>query len=508
MELRGSPSSGLRPPSPPGGGEGTESSSNDIALRDIMTPSENHRDNQHLESHCSTAMSRRRFVAATAGSVIAGATAWTGAKSAFAANEKSHARHGRITITDIEVHDIAVEYNDWIAYQLNHFYGPWDRRSVYVVHTDIGLTGLGEGQGDSPEVVEKYIGTSPFDWIGDETSLGLGTAMYDPMGKAAGVPVYKLFGRKFRSWVPNASWTVSTHPRRMAEALQRYSERGFTWMKFHLSPFENVIDQLEAMQAVAPEGFRVHFDFTMGGSNDHMPELLEKMAKYPITGCFEDPLAARDVEGYVELRKRVKVPLVLHHSPLGATYSVLRGAADAYMLGHSRIGRSMRRSGLMAAADTPFMLQNVGGRITQSMTTHMQAAFKTASFPFVCLAECWKSDVVHERKDPTNGFLRVSEVPGLGVTLDKAELERLEKLSLPEQQKWIIRTRYKNGTVMHNIADPENSIFMVRPDVNRQLPPMSYDAPLSTEYWDDDGSPEYQAMFKRIEREGVVLQKT
>jgi hypothetical protein len=36
---------------------------------------------------------------------------------------------------------------------------------------------------------------------------------------------------------------------------------------------------------------------------------------------------------------------------------------------------------------------------------------------------------------------------------------------------------------------------------------MSYDSPISTEYWDDDGSPEYRAMFERIEREGIVLEK-
>ena len=36
---------------------------------------------------------------------------------------------------------------------------------------------------------------------------------------------------------------------------------------------------------------------------------------------------------------------------------------------------------------------------------------------------------------------------------------------------------------------------------------MSFDAPLATEYWDDDGSPEYKAMFKRLETEDIVLEK-
>ena len=59
---------------------------------------------------------------------------------------------------------------------------------------------------------------------------------------------------------------------------------------------------------------------------------------------------------------------------------------------------------------------------------------------------------------------------------------------------------------MYNIADPKNSLFMVRPDRSRLIP-MSYTAPISTTYWDDDGSAEYKETFARIEREGVVLER-
>ena len=169
----------------------------------------------------------------------------------------------------------------------------------------------------------QYIGSNPFDWIGDETSLEPGTAMYDLMGKAAGVPVYKLFGQKHRSWVAAAAWTVSTHPDRMANAVLAYASQGHRWMKFHLSPFENVIDQTEAMQAVAPEGFKIHYDFTMHGTQDHMPSLLDRLSEYEIAGCFEDPLPGEDLDGYRELKLRSKRPIVLHHFPMGATYEVL-----------------------------------------------------------------------------------------------------------------------------------------------------------------------------------------
>jgi len=409
-------------------------------------------------------------------------------------------------VSEIEIHEITVPYHDWLAYPLNHYYGP-SRRTVYVVHTDNGLTGLGEsGTPEPQEVIDQYLGSNPFAWIGDETSLGLGTAMYDLMGQAADVPVYKLFGQQHRSWVPVGSWTVSTHPERMAEAVTHYATRGYTWMKYHLSPFENVFDQTEAMQRVAPPGFKVHYDFTMHGTDDHMPELLDKLAEYPLAGCFEDPLPPGDIEGYIDLRKRAKLPIVLHHFPLGASYEVLMSPADIYMLGHSRIGDAVRRAGLFAAAGKPFMLQNVGGAITRAMTVHMMAAFPTATFHCHNDTETWQSDVVKERLEPINGFVRVPEKAGLGLTLNREALEQLKHLEVPPQKKWIIKSRFQNGTRMYNIADPDQSIFMVRPDRSRLIS-MSYAAPIETEYWDDDGTEAYRAIFRRIEREGMVLER-
>jgi len=42
------------------------------------------------------------------------------------------------------------------------------------------------------------------------------------------------------------------------------------------------------MEAVAPEGFKIHYDFTMGGTDDHIPELVDALSQYGISGCCED----------------------------------------------------------------------------------------------------------------------------------------------------------------------------------------------------------------------------
>ena len=410
-------------------------------------------------------------------------------------------------VTEIEVHEISLPFKDWLHYPLSH-YGPPTRRTIYVAHTDTGLIGLGDGgRVVDPAVLERYIGSSPFDWMGDELSLPLGMAMYDLMGQAAGVPVYKLFGQKYRSWVPVGSWTVSTHPDHMAEAVQRYASMGYTWMKYHLSPFENVFEQTEAMQAVAPSGFRVHYDFTGGGTDDHMGDLLTRLQEYPIAGCFEDVMDEKDIEGSIDLRQRIRLPIVRHRAALDCTHEVLMGAGDAYIRGHQLLGPVTRQAGLFGAGNIPFSIQNVGTTISRAMTTHMMASFPSANLHFHTDTETWTDDVVHERLEPINGCVRVSEKPGLGLSLDRDALERLKNLELPAPSRWIIASSFANGAQMYFPMDPDASgHFMVRPDWKRGLVPFSFCAPIKTRYWDDDGGAEFEQMYARLKREGMVLE--
>lgn len=438
------------------------------------------------------------------GGALCAAWGWRTPQGTWA-EEKARSNHPRLRITDIEMHSIEVPYHDWAAYEMNHFYGP-TRRTIIVVRTNSELVGLGEE--DEPlagHIIDQAVGTNPFDWMGTDISRGLGTAMYDLMGQAAGVPVYKLIGPKHRSWVPIAAWTVSTHPQRMANTVLKLASLGYTWMKYHLSPFENVIDQMEAMQHVAPDGFRIHHDFTMGGTDDHVFELLEAISRYRIAGCFEDPLPERDIQGYAELRAKCRLPIYYHHSPLGAGHETQFRAADGYIMGGPAVGSAIRHAGLFEMLDLPFSLQCVGGTITRAMTVHLHAAFKAATLHFNTDTETWSDDVTKERLEPINGWIRVPETPGLGVSLDPVALERLKKLRLPECPNWIIKTRFRSGATMYNLANTRDPLFMVRPDKRHQIT-LSYNGPVTTEWWDPDGTPEFRRMMERLEKEGMVLE--
>ena len=406
-------------------------------------------------------------------------------------------------ITDIEAHPITLEFNDWHADALMHFHGSSGlQRSIFIAHTDTGLEGLGEGRA-TPEMVEQYIGTDPFDWIDDTTSLALGKAMYDLMGKHLGIPAHKLFGKRVRAWVPLGSWTVSQAPAAMAEEVRRFSDMGYTWMKYHTTPFQNVLEQTAAMQEVAPPGFKVHYDFNGGRTNDDILGLIRQLATFPIAGMVEDVMNQADLEGHRLLCEKSPLPVLLHGLAFDGMRELQAEAADGYILGNSPIGEQMRRAGLLAGFARPFLIQNGGGAMTLSFLTQLSSTFPTATLPHYTDANVWKSDVVKERFEVVRGYMKVPEKPGLGVTLDRDELERLKSLPMPICPPFIVRCHYAGGRTLHFMHDPEEARnFLCIPDL-ASMPQCGYADPVETEYWDDDGSEEFRSMLAQC-REGPV----
>ena len=109
----------------------------------------------------------------------------------------------KIKITDIEAHEVLPPYHDYHAEWLFRYQGLHSRlRTIYIVKTDAGIEGYGENWGSAWSDFKAFLGTSPFDWINDPRNLPMNMAVYDLMGKALGLPAWKLIGPQVRSWVP------------------------------------------------------------------------------------------------------------------------------------------------------------------------------------------------------------------------------------------------------------------------------------------------------------------
>src|SRR5690606_3073951 len=138
-----------------------------------------------------------------------------------------------------------------------------------------------------------------------------------------------------------AAWTRPCPPDVFAGEIQRAVEQGYTIFKMHSDARYDVIEQTKAAEAVAPPGFKLHWDFNHNSTlATVLPIINELERNHPIVGFIEDPLPWTDIEGWRTLRSRTRLPLIMHVPALGGIQEVIQGVADIYMIGGA-IGRTL-----------------------------------------------------------------------------------------------------------------------------------------------------------------------
>ena len=413
----------------------------------------------------------------------------------------------RMRITEIEVHQAPMRFQDFNATTLFRYHGlAFVYRTFYIVKTDVGLEGYGESigpAGPDADRFQKYVGTDPFDWIGETENLPINMAVYDLMGKYLGLPAWKLLGQKVRSWMPVAAWTVSQPPEAMAAELERAAGLGYRWLKYHVGEIQNVVDQTAAMQRVAPPGFRVHYDFNANSHYEAVFPVLKELERFPVAARVEDPILPEDHDGYRRLLRECSLSILLHHAP-GEV--MIERLCDGYMAGHAPVGSAAKLAAIAEATNTPIMFQNSGGTINQAFQAHETAVFKMAVLDHVNVVHLWKDDVTAETMPVVSGSVRVPDGPGLGVTLDREKLEQCKQNPIPKQTRFLVRVRYATGLTIYARHDPDQpgAVDNLR-YVDRAFgaavpgPAPGYGNPVVSDFWDEEGTAEFERIWKQTE---------
>lgn len=409
-------------------------------------------------------------------------------------------------ITEIEVHPIFIPYQEFNAQVLARYHGrAIQGRTILVVRTDSGLEGYGESWGglEAGPLRDKYLGTDPFDWLNAEADLAMNMALYDLMGKHLGVPVWKLMGPKVRAWVPVAAWTVSQAPEGMAEEVRQAVHQGYHWLKYHVDEVQNAVDQTEAMQRVAPRGFKVHYDFNFNTDVYTMLALLKELERFAVAGRFEDLLPVSDEEGYRQLRAKCELPVIIHHGPPEVMF---KGLCDAYMAGHAPVGLAMKVGAIAEAANMPVMYQQCGGTINQAFLAHEAAVIRKATLDHVNICHLWRDDVTVERMEVVGGCVAVPAGPGLGVSLDWEKLERYKGGTPEDPGRFLVRLRYAEGLTIYTRHDPnrpghtDDLRFLARLHHHRApgYAP-AYANPITTDFIDERTTPDFARLWQQTE---------
>jgi galactonate dehydratase len=348
----------------------------------------------------------------------------------------------------------------------------WRNLTIVRLHTDEGLTGLGEARmvnhtdalvgylaeagprhvvGHDPfrfEELVKKLGRDDFSRAGEVLSSGMAifeTACWDIVGKALNQPVYNLLGGPVRDKVKayaNGWYRVERTPAEFHAAAQKVVERGYRALKLDpFGPGHYELERDEKLRAVAlveavrdaigPEPeilLEMHGRFSPATAIE-MAKMMEPFG----LGWVEEPVppvnlkalkkAAEGIPGGIPVATGERI-----HQRLEYREVFELQAADVIQPDISHIGGLLETKKLAAWADAYYVTiapHNVGGQINTAAALHLAACttnFKIQEY-FNDFADPWVRETAPGLPEVVDGYFALPQGPGLGVELDEAVIE-------------------------------------------------------------------------------------
>ncbi len=314
----------------------------------------------------------------------------------------------------------------------DEFYQTWKdssppsvQDSLYQVHTDEGLIGVGEGTALSDDQLQTYVGRSPFEFIMDDGPGPLQIAFYDLMGQFLGLPIARLLGPS-RESAPMAYWSHCFPPEVIRQEAKVALEKGLKVHKFKRRAHTDVVEQVAAIAEVTPEDYELTIDANQTfGTLERALSVGRELKKYPQVHCLESPINQSDIEGYRTLKQELGYPLA-HHMGAPEPIEALQSEAYDYFILGARVASTMRNAHICGARNKPFWMQlgTEATGVSLLFMMHLAAAIPNATLGHVSLVPLLEHDLLQEPLKVEDSYVKIPEKPGLGADLALDAVER------------------------------------------------------------------------------------
>lgn len=332
--------------------------------------------------------------------------------------------------------------------------------AIVEVHTDEGITGLGEGVGDA-QLVKAIVETrlKPLAVGLDPTNIetvrrklmdsqvyferkgsaicaasGIEMACWDIKGKALNVPVYQLLGGLYRdnldSYVSDVYWEEDG--KIMARNVERILGLGYTAIKVHVGRGTPNADyeKLRLIREVAGNHIKLMVDLNAGyNSMDarRAATLCENLNLF----WLEEPVLPDQIDTLADLRQRARMPIAAGENEFrlyGFKELFEKRAIDVAMPDIGRVGGIQETRNICTLADTYGIMvspHNFSSGVLLAATIHLMA-----STPNTLLLELDSSEnaiyqeLLVEPLKINNGLVLVPTQPGLGVEMKSDTIRR------------------------------------------------------------------------------------
>lgn len=266
---------------------------------------------------------------------------------------------------------------------------------------------------------------------------GIDIALWDIVGKAAGMPVYQLLGGKFRDEIPTYQGVGGGPPEEVRENAQALLERGFPNQKMSLAKgrgeqIRDVNRVIAAAQVLEGKG-QILVDSLAGYTLAEATRVGRTMDEIENLGWWEDVLMPEDYEAYAILADRMDVPICA-----GEQYSnrfqfkelFERRACDIVNPDTSRVGiTETKRIAIMADVYNILFSphSSMGSAPYRASAIHLCAATPNAVIleGGESYVRAFGNAILSTPLPYKPGRVEVPEGPGLGFEFDEKELGKL-----------------------------------------------------------------------------------
>jgi L-rhamnonate dehydratase len=343
---------------------------------------------------------------------------------------------------------------------------------VILVHTDEGLTGIGEVD-SAPEAVKALVdapgshaianslrhllvGEDPLDierlWhkmyrgliyigrrgIAVHAMSGIDIALWDIKGKALGKPVCELIGTPLRDRVrAYASMLMPEEPSEVRERVSALREQGFTAVKLGWGPLgADAGKDVELARAAVEAGgdeFTIMIDAGLGYGSD-ASTAIRVGNELGELGVFwlEEPFEPDEYEAYAELADAVEIRVAAGEQDTtlwGFRELIERGHVDLVQPDVTRCGgitELLRIAELAREHGVETVPHAWKSGIIKAASLHVNAVLPDALFQEYCVADTPINTSLTRELLPidADGFVAVPTGPGLGVELDHEVMAR------------------------------------------------------------------------------------
>ncbi len=332
------------------------------------------------------------------------------------------------------------------------------------IHTDEGLTGIGEAPGPTlptiqtiidAELAQFLVGQDPLrvEWlvhrmeefirnwsqIGAYAISGIEIALLDLKGKALGVPVAELLGGFSRDRVPVVGYLFIDEPEANARKAGAFVDAGYTELKLKVGrDFAQDHDTLAAIRDRVGSEVKIRIDANMIWSVPAAIRWIKGLEHFDLQ-YVEQPVPDFDVQGLAQVRRAVSVPIAADEACTdvrSALELLKQDACDVFVVYPSEAGGLRRAHQIGALADAVGKWCVIGSWAELGVATagNIHVVSSSSNFPFASDTHypLQEFDVLAEPFEMTDGLVEVPRSPGLGVELDPEAVERLANFQVRE----------------------------------------------------------------------------